>query len=245
MDNFNSFIQKIGNRPIYIFLDGQKIGSEHWIIAILWPIIKTLNIQGFIYDEKSYIPEGDVELIMIDDCIYSGHRIMGLIDEFTYKVKNTHRFHFHVITPFSCDTGIENINTLISYSNCKISIHTKGFIKNLINTIDLIKFPIPSIFEKIFQSSLFPLIYFDHKVAGISSTYPQIYIEGILPNGDKMGTILRNLPSRERILELEALYLGESIILNFPITNSKDCYYLGNLGISGCLFLYFFNIKII
>ena len=51
-----------------------------------------------------------------------------------------------------------------------------------------------------------PLIYFDHKVAAINSTFSTIYLKGKVPDGKEYGPLFKMNPSREKIEKLARLY---------------------------------------
>lgn len=40
-------------------------------------------------------------------------------------------------------------------------------------------------------------LYFDHKVAGLFSSYPQIYLDGMIPDGEDFGSLLPIAPDTD------------------------------------------------
>ncbi len=59
---------------------------------------------------------------------------------------------------------------------------------------------------KTFFHMIHPLLSMAHKVAISHSSYPTIYLDGIIPNNENYGPLLKELPSRQKIEELNRLY---------------------------------------
>ena len=83
--SFEMFRQEIGPEGFYLMMAGDKIGSEHWLTALLWPQLRSLNLIEVI-DYLTVIPVRPTNILMIDDAIYSGHRVENTIDEFTSNI---------------------------------------------------------------------------------------------------------------------------------------------------------------
>lgn len=62
-------------------------------------------------------------------------------------------------------------------------------------------------------------LYFDHKVARDSSSFPYIYIFGYIPNNGNFGSLLKELPSRYKIEELNQLYISYTDVKSNIINN--------------------------
>lgn len=107
--SFEKFKNNIGHKPFYILLDESKIGSEWWLVALLWSKIKELNFQDFITRKSSSLPDNS-NIVLIDDAIYSGHHLLSLIDEYTFNNKiNGDKYNWHIMTPIVNKEGIRGM----------------------------------------------------------------------------------------------------------------------------------------
>ena len=195
------FIDTIGDKPFYILLD-EKVNSQDWILAIIWPLIRKLNVIDVIYEDSDVeISDQPVTVVIFDDMLYTGQRIMELIERFLYCQDlitghaSTAKFHekaplvsFKVVCPLSTD-GVDFDSFMTGLvPHCpsaeklpQIQLLLEVEMKTLEQLIDISKY-----YDKegdlvkllIFSLGL-PLVIFDHKVAGNCSTYSQIYLEGI------------------------------------------------------------------
>lgn len=216
---FEIFRNTIGNTELLLFMNIDKIGSEHWVTALLWPQLREFNITRII-DSNSEIKLDSVnDILIIDDAIYSGHNILFQIDTLTYNIAEKvgakqneigRYVHFHLIVPYVSLEGEQEISQFCRDMNIGLSIYSRYDLNGL-NKIINIEVLGPEIKDQLYN--LFgiewtnaPALYFDHKVAGPQSSYPTIYLEGRLPDGSQFGPLLKSLPSRYKIEELEQLY---------------------------------------
>lgn len=257
--SFNQFQEKIGTEGFYILteIDFKKFGSENWLVALLWPYLRQMNVKGFMNQctLKKLGPD-TYNIVFIDDAIYSGGKVLNIMDvfieglakELSIKVKQLkdHGYHFnyHIIIPFVSTYGVrENISYEMNkfYSDINYIIHYVYEVKPLYEEIDIGKYygsGLESDYDDSDVSGIWTfddlnnlLIYFDHKIADPHSTYPHIYKEGYIPrnpmypDGEKFGPLVKNLPSRYKIKELEQLYMSLSEI------KSKHKYYFYGVAI--------------
>lgn len=90
--SFIKFQKNIKNEEFYILTSSDdKIGSEDWIIAILWPYIRQMNIKNFI-NINTILQPGIINIAIFDDAIYSGINIESKIDELIENIAN----HLHI-----------------------------------------------------------------------------------------------------------------------------------------------------
>lgn len=216
LQSFDIFRDKIGNTELLLFVDTNKIGSEHWVTALLWPQLREFNITRIIDQDSAIELDSVNNVLIIDDAIYSGVNVLSYIDMLTYHIAEKAGvqqneiggyFHFHLIVPYVSIEGEEEVASFCRSMNIGLSIysvyHLNGLetLMNINSEIEANLYPLFGI-----EWSNAPAVYFDHKVAGAQSTYPTIYLEGRLPDGSQFGPLLKSLPSRYKIEELEQLY---------------------------------------
>ena len=178
---------------------------------------------------------GTYDLVIFDDVSYSGGNIVAKIDILTYDLaklldiktkelkSNGYHFIFHIVVPYLSSSSRKNISTM---SDVTVKFYTKHNILVLDEIIDLKHYygdhydlgpgDISGYDRILYQKFNFevpngPLLYLDHKIASQSSTYPQIYRDGNIPVVDskprQYGNLLKELPSRYKIEELDNLFL--------------------------------------
>ena len=157
-DAFSKFAVSIKDQPFFIYLPSNKFGSEYVFIAWLWQNIKKLNFKGFISnDDYGLLEQGD-NILFIDDAIYSGTNIMGSIDELNYFTNLS--FNCYIVVGCS-SSPIFNIEIF--------GINTKLF-------TGLIIPPVSTEGTKYAKYiGVNSSIYFDHKIAGVCSTFNDVY----------------------------------------------------------------------
>lgn len=223
LESFDSFHKHIGQTPFYIMLPSSKIGSEHWLTALLWSQLREMNIRGIIDDASTLPIMGMKEILIIDDAIYSGNNMLGSMDGFTYNLSLTTRreqceigkhFHFHVVVPFVSKGGKSLIEKVCEELNTQCSMYGRKYVSDLPDVIDLKKYYSAemkrmrdTLREKFgIEVIVVPPLYFGHKVAGTMSTFSSIYQQGLLPDGTKYGSLFKVDPSRDKIEELAKLH---------------------------------------
>lgn len=180
--SFDLFQDNIGNQPFYLVYPTQgKIGSENWLTHLLYPQIKQLNLVGILDNSTNIlakIPSGS-NVVLIDDAIYSGCNMAGTIDEMSYPCGNSKTFRFHLIVPYAKEEGIRTVSGDVS----------KKFVYNFYSVVtmtDTDKLSNDNLEVARFNDDLgsedAPVaIYFDWKVANEFGSYPQLYLEGAIP----------------------------------------------------------------
>ncbi|MEM3857963.1 MAG: hypothetical protein QW478_01010 [Candidatus Micrarchaeaceae archaeon] len=218
LNAFNQFTHQIGNNPFYIMLP-EKISSSHWFVALLWNRIKQLNLQGFLNIQSKITTP--INILIIDDCIYSGTEIAGMIDEFT--TNNVYNdYNFHIVAPYYSEAGKASIESMkkseiekmvenlpekfkpkfINGVSNDIKYYTIHKVPTLVDITKNLDIDTYTVFG--FQSNILPLIIFDHKVANSSSTYRSFYLDGKYCDSS-CGLMLKNNYSREKIDQIENL----------------------------------------
>ncbi len=197
--NIKDLIKKVKfngkkNQDIYCYL-GLKITnhlmqkSNYWLYLYISEYIKYKTegkINVILIDNLDTIKDNNANIMLIDDCIYSGSQMGSTIRSITYKNKMT--FNFYFLIPFMSKKGkkyIEenfNANTFLSNNNCKIifldHIYFITEINNIL-TIDEID-KISKFYNGIVSFNNKYLIYFDHKLADVVSTITGFFL-GIVP----------------------------------------------------------------
>lgn len=221
LQSFNSFKQEINQKEFYLMLPSSKIGSEHWITAILWPLLRTMNLIQIIDEKSPIILNNTINILFIDDAIYSGQNTIFKIDAIIYNAALINKtinymdvgkyLKFHIVTPFNTVNGTDSVFNTCKQRNTECVIYEIYYLPTLPDLIDIKKYyPLnpESTLSKRFDlfSINMPALYFDHKVAGPASTFVRIYLNGRLPDGKSFGSLLKVNPSREKIEELAKLY---------------------------------------
>lgn len=199
LKSLEKFIININQKDFYIMLSSGKIGSENWIIALLWDKLRKLNVKGFINENSVISIENIIDILIIDDAIYSGNNMLSKIDYLSYNLSKSlnktqrmigENLKFHIVVPYISVLGEKSIINFCKELNITYEIYTTNHIPTLDTIIDINKFypdKTKNIDEFLYEKLMFelitiPAIYFDHKVAGPMSTFSTIYIDGILPN---------------------------------------------------------------
>lgn len=209
--SLNKFIQEIADRPFYIFFNlMDRIGSEQWLVLLLWNRLRNLNVKGFITSYSDQVPE-DSSILIIDDAIYSGTNMISLMDNYTYGMHEINRrpimYQFHLVVPYVSLTGgieVESFNTLSFISTIRLYSHIQTYsIREILSH----EHKILSHYDLIISSYGIegdPVpIYFDHKIGNEFASFPTIYLEGRIPNRSSFGPLMDIVPSRRIIKNVE------------------------------------------
>lgn len=210
-----------------LLLDTEKIGSEHWIIALIWDKIRDKVVK--IINTKDNI-DNEYPIVIMDDCIYSARHSIGLMGELIIRhnernyrgteeliyfstrdistvINRTLNNEIIILSVCTSTTGAYYINEFKADVGVRVKMFS-GFtlapavllVKDkLENTIygfmdneDAVDYFIDHIGAK--DTNL--AIYFDHKIAGEFSSFPDIYSK-----------IVKASPSRYKIEQLERMLL--------------------------------------
>ena len=210
--SFHIFEEHIKNTPYLALVIDFKFGSDWWCTLMMqkknFDIVTKLN--------GTTDPQN---IIVVDDCSYSGNNIFGLLDESLHAIKNVPNLNyiFHIICPYISAAAKENIDGINHiYPLVKILYypHNAEFIQSALtpvlypnffepekNSGEL--FIRPNILKALNMkhgeiSALIP-IYFDHKIASNTSTAGSVLDHVVYP-----------LPTRVLIEECERNYLHEN-----------------------------------
>lgn len=96
-------------------IDNEKIGSEWWLLLLLSRVSR-------LDPDTILVGPGDIpslpsfcawNVIVLDDILFSGQHLMGVMDTFIYHTKDTaSKINFHVVVPFVSSRGQQTINSL-------------------------------------------------------------------------------------------------------------------------------------
>lgn len=220
--SFQSFKQKIGQQEFYLMLPAGKFGSEYWLVALLWPQIRTMNLKGIIKDTDNFQPQGPTNILVIDDAIYSGARMVEMFENITQGNRQKSKFfNFHLVVPFITQRGTDYILGVCKNLGASATVFGIYYLPSLESIINIESFypPQPSLYEDYEEYIVdvilsrfgipgldMPAVYFDHKAAGEFSTFSSVYLQGRLPDGTSFGPLFKVNPSREKIEQLAQLY---------------------------------------
>lgn len=198
---FMEFSKDMDGAPYYIIVDMDRIASEHLVLSQMLDLIAKTNFQGFISIASSEILEEvnePVNIAYVDDVIYSGVHAAGYFDELTYprsgyvrgrtQDMNLAKINCYPIVPFQSSGGAHEdfkFNSLQSYYMERI--HSMEEIVG--KDADLTEFYTGN------DISCYP-VYLDTRVGDSFSSYRSIYLDGLLPDGTTMGSLLVKNPSK-------------------------------------------------
>lgn len=117
--SFEMFRQEIDNSQFYLLLPNSKIGSEHWITEILWPLLRNMNLIDIIDQQQNLILKDVVNILIIDDAIYSGQNTITKIEAIIFAAALANPkigfmnvgkyFKFHIVTPYTTRNGGDKV----------------------------------------------------------------------------------------------------------------------------------------
>jgi len=207
-------------RVIYCFLSYNlftvKEKSNYWIYLYVINYIKKLtndNIKVELVEKFDLLPENNANVILIDDCIYSGSQ-MSLTIEDIY-INNKKNINFYLLVPYISNKGLKLIEDAfhrklsLTINNCKLLTFNNTYYIKSINaylTPEEI-FKIGSFYDKIVNFNNKYMIYFDHKLADPVSTITHFYL-GIVPCNNNKSLFLYNT---------KIISIPEDLIKNFII----------------------------
>lgn len=224
--SFRHFQESIRHKPFWIsFPLGHKVGSENWLIFLLWPWLREMNVEGIItYQEDSPHPPSNSHILIVDDAIYSGNNVLGTIDRYTFELKSKGlptNFIYHLLIPYVSKDGKSDILTFIRggpycFFRGAIEFHESVTTYQISTLLDG---PLMTNYDKIsraYRINGFPVpIYFDHKVGNHFASFPQIYLKGFIPPHHETGSLLIKNPSRDIIYQVRDFinnFLGINLV---------------------------------
>lgn len=208
----------IGGRPYYVFLNRRKFASTELMIIKVMHLLRDSNLIGFVTDE-SIVPDGS-HIAVIDDASYSGTNLEGIVDSLSYLNRDP---TIHVLIPyiskFMYDKLPELYNVQMYSSNTLLSIDEYRLQQG--------ESAFPDILYERFRAAehleihaQLPL-YFDHAVASPDSSFPTIYLQGIIPGGGQYGKLIAHCPDQE--VRHRVYYSYFSNLLPPPMPLKQNC----------------------
>ena len=214
------FLSVIGTRPYYVFLNRFKFASTELMIIKVMALLMRANLVGFITDE-SIIPDGS-NVAIIDDASYSGNNLEAIVESIS-TLNKPRTVQCHVLIPYISQFMYEALPKLYN---------VKMYSSNLLFTVDeyqqsMGKEAFPDWLYQRFQAqekiefhSQIPL-YFDHAVASADSSFPTIYLRGIVPDGMDYGKLIGHCPDQE---VRHGVYSSFEGLLPNPMPLKQKCY---------------------
>jgi len=114
LNNFIAFLEKEGDKdkPFYIFFP-TNFSSENIYVIFLWKKLKTLNIKGFVTSDYKFPPNEKVNLLVFDDCVFTGQNIDRLLYDFYENNKssiNDKLLTVDLFVAYVSNVGLEFLN---------------------------------------------------------------------------------------------------------------------------------------
>jgi hypothetical protein len=167
--------------------------SVHWLIALFWPYLKSGCVDMIIGHEEI---RNNLPVVLLDDCVYSGGCCCMFIEDFLEKE----------------DKIANTIYVAIAYANItSVKMMLKNFRQTDIQVLygeDIYPFKedVPDGFSQYDINDNCP-VYFDHCVAGESSSFPFIYLDGYVPELNKnLGSLLQHPVTKDYKEKLKEAY---------------------------------------
>ena len=204
--NIKHLLSVMKNKKLYVFIDRKtdyKKKSNYWLLKYLKFLLKIkITIIDFSNINKiSKKLQKDDTIIFIDDCIYSGNQLGGLIGNFMNIINennnNNNRLILYILVPYISKSGEKNIKEIYKNNNQNKNfklIFNKNKNQNKIKNsshiltkeeIDLMNKYYPRNKNLIDSGRRYfedkSLIIFYHKLADMQSTIPLFY-KGLVPN---------------------------------------------------------------
>lgn len=214
----NEFLLFIGDRPYYVFLNRHKFASTELMIIKVIHLLNHSNLIGFVTDE-SVVPDGS-HIAVIDDASYSGTNLEGIIDSLSYL---NHNVTIHVLIPYISkfmydklpelyNVQLYSSSTLLTIDEYRLSQGEPAFPDFLYERFQAI--------EYLDIHAQLPL-YFDHVVASPDSSFPTIYLQGIIPERAQYGKLIAHCPDQE--VRHRVYYSYFSGLLPPPMPLNQNC----------------------
>jgi len=167
------FLQAHPNKPMHIFwssFDPFIIKSNQWVIAKCWHKIKHF---GFVSKETNG------EVVVFDDCIYSGLTILS------YLLQSKKANKVHIICPYVTQHGLDLIANLIDkYRLPEYTVYYLTIVDHVNRPSTITDLQLP-----------YATVYFDHRIADKASTFTDMYCQ-----------IVKNVPTRSYLECMEHMF---------------------------------------
>lgn len=196
-------VARLRKQPWSILLPRNKNGSEWWLTQML--------VQHQFKDcEPSVVStitsSTPCDLVIIDDCAYSGNNILSIIDNLLWNIKNDNSYTFHLVVPyFSKEAYLTLKQRIPTFKQSRVEFYFVNQLWQGILDLDpklALLYDANGCLKKNVALALnidsctnFIPIYFDHKIAGSMSTAESILQAVVFPE-----------PSRKSIQRAESCY---------------------------------------
>jgi len=184
----------------YIGLTCSKLGSEYILLSRMIDLIPSTRFLGIVNETNYEIFKNEmVNIVMIDDCMFSGNHITNFIDTLTFDAQQTldisqnellKKVNYHLVVPYQSKVNsidyFKGIRTVVKYYHEIIKPISELYRLDDLNET-LQKFDC--------ECDCYPF-YTDIKVSNNFGSFPSIYLEGLVPNKSKIGSILKKNPSK-------------------------------------------------
>lgn len=223
ISSYKDCLAKLKGAAFYLLIDDSKVGSETWLVHFLAErILASPGYSGIVRRSTDLstlnLKDEQLNLVVIDDAIYSGCHICSLFDQLTYNMETDKHLPFNIkrnikpwlVVPVHCQFGVSGIEESLKSMDIpqRPSLHSAIRVDPIEIPYDKYKYGskeykvIVDGFE--FGGDQLCPIYFDHKVAGDCSSFPTVYLKGRHVTGSKLsrcdfGTLLKALPDRTPI----------------------------------------------
>lgn len=220
---------------LYFNTSCRKIGSEHWVTALVYPFIKD-RVVSVITNPADHSANPQYPILFCDDAIYSGCNLCGKID----YLKNQEQYEFIIMTAYSTKSGMACIISqdfgrgITFIENESLTEYTDipeiTAVIQKVSDVKGIKFD--NVMYKALgcNSGCVSPTYFDHKVANDFGSFIGIYLHGLTDFGQldnrsdgntytgSYGLAIQHPPCRDMIR------LVESIIRDADVLDSGHHY---------------------
>jgi len=234
--NVKDLLKFIGkSKTIYIYIGFHKNNidikqkSNYWLYIYIINYIKYISNDTIkiitISDFKNTGIRNNSNIILIDDCIYSGNQMSLTINKINFKKKV--KLNIYLLVSYMSNNGLKlikkNFNNNKSLKNSDLIIPKHIYIIKSINSILTVE-EIKKL--QIYYSSFINLknkylIYFDHKLADTVSTITPFYL-GIVPCSN-------NYNISKWYYDKQFLIIPDNLINNYRIIPIiKNCSYYNN-----------------
>jgi hypothetical protein len=195
------FVSKIGTSSYYIVINSRKFASDALMIIKCFDILDRHNFVGFITDDMN-IPEGS-NIVIVDDASYSGNNLEATIESISY-INKPKIVKLHVLIPYISqfmynalpkhyNVMMYDSHLIMTINEYRITIGKVPFDEDLFERFKA--------YDKLKIGDQIPL-YFDHTVASADSSFPTIYLKGIIPKAGYYGSLLEDKPDRDTQYEI-------------------------------------------
>ena len=169
----------------FVIGHNNKIGSEHWLVALIWHKIKDYVAHIITsFDINSKI-ENDYPVVHIDDAIYSGCNMTMHFDNIIYYGLVGEKNKFIIATPYVSHAGlctlyslneemIDRVELLTPFEDVRIRSDWEiDYIREYREKYDITEDYRYKHFQ--LETDCNVPIYFDHKIANEFASFPFIY----------------------------------------------------------------------